>query len=50
MVQQPKLTSENGYPICADFGSAPITTLAVQIWAFCASTGRADGIAGYNLG
>ena len=27
---------------CVDFGSMPITTLAVQIWAFCASTGRAD--------
>ncbi len=27
----------------AEFGSMPITTLAVQFWAFCASTSRADG-------
>jgi hypothetical protein len=37
-------------PICADFGSMPVTTLAVQIRAFCASASRADGIAGYVLG
>src|SRR5215470_16550427 len=30
-------------PICADFGSMPITTLAIQIWALCASTSLADG-------
>ena len=33
-----------GYPaltaICADFRSMPVTTLAVRIWAFCASTSR----------
>jgi hypothetical protein len=27
----------------ADFGSMPIATLAVRIWAFCASTSRAGG-------
>jgi hypothetical protein len=32
-----------GSPYCADFGSMPVTTLAVQFWAFCASTSRADG-------
>ena len=31
-------------PIGADFGSMPITTLAVQIWAFCAPTSRADAV------
>jgi len=32
-------------PFCADFGSVPITMLAVPFWAFCAPTGRA-GAAG----
>jgi hypothetical protein len=27
-------------PICADVGWMPIKSLAVQIWRFCASTGR----------
>jgi hypothetical protein len=30
-------------PFCADFGAMPITMLAVQIRAFCASTSRAGG-------
>jgi len=30
-------------PLCVDFGSMPITRLAVRIWAFCASISRAGG-------
>jgi len=36
-------------PLCVDFGSMPITRLAVRIWAFCASMSRAGGIAGYMV-
>jgi hypothetical protein len=32
-----------GRGVGAGFGSMPVTTLAVRIWAFCAPAGRAGG-------
>ena len=49
-IESSPLTARGDPPFCADFGSMPIMRLAVQIWAFCASRRRADGIAGYILG
>jgi hypothetical protein len=37
-------------PFCAGVGSMPITTLAVQIWAFCAMSRRARRTLVYVLG
>jgi hypothetical protein len=49
-VTAPRSSRHARSALCADFSSMPITTLAVQIWAFCASTSRAGGDRWLDLG
>jgi hypothetical protein len=39
--RQPLDTDSKEDSFCAGFGLMPITMVAVQLWAFCALTGRA---------